>query len=81
MSILADIYNGKYQPQAKPTPLPQELRAADIAFWEKVREALGIDCIDEYLYRHSEQEALSDIDHFREGFRLGVLLMLEVLQA
>ena len=58
MSILADIYNGKYQGQASRAHYPQELRDKDMEFWDK--------------------ENLTDIHHFREGFKLGVRLMLEV---
>ncbi len=78
MSILADIYNGKYQGQASRAHYPQELRDKDMEFWDKVTEALGSEVVDAHLYKLCEKGNLTDIHHFREGFKLGVRLMLEV---
>lgn len=78
MSILGEIYNGEYRPVEKKTIKPQEMRAKDTAFWDKAAEALGHESVDEHLYHLCEGENLDDADNFRKGFRLGVLLMLEV---
>lgn len=79
MSILYDIYNDAYHAQEHRPKLPKEIQEQDLAFWEKVTEALGADYVDQHLYRLSEKEHLTDYDHFREGFRLGVQLMLEAI--
>lgn len=81
MSILADIYNERYHAQASRPHYPQELREKDLAFWEKATQALGGDVVDAHLYKLCEKENLNDIHHFREGFKLGVQLMLEVFEA
>ncbi|MCM1297574.1 MAG: hypothetical protein NC311_18710 [Muribaculaceae bacterium] len=79
MSILTDIYNDEYHPQDTRPILPQDLREKDLAFWEKASEVLGREFVDAHLYRLCEIEHFNDYHHFREGFRLGVLLMLEVM--
>ena len=81
MSILADIYNERYHAQASRPHYPQELREKDLAFWEKATQALGGDVVDTHLYKLCEKENLNDIHHFREGFKLGVQMMLEVFEA
>ena len=78
MSIIDDIYNGRYHPQENRAHYPQELRDKDMEFWNKVSETLGDDVVDAHLYKLSEKEKITDIHLFREGFRLGVLMMLEV---
>ena len=80
MSILNDIYWDKYHPQVTGPVLPQDLREKDLAFWEKASGVLGGDFVDAHLDRLCEIENLNDFHNFREGFRLGVLLMLEVMQ-
>ena len=80
MSILNDIYCDEYHPQVTGPVLPQDLREKDLAVWEKASEVLGGDFVDAHLYRLCEIENLNDFHNFREGFRLGVLLMLEVMQ-
>ncbi len=78
MSILTDIYDGEYRaPHSRP-PCPQELEDNDLAFWDKAAEALGLDAIDAHMNLLHEKQHLTDIHHFREGFKLGVQLMLEV---
>ena len=81
MSILADIYNERYHAQASRPHYPQELKEKDLAFWEQATQALGGDVVDAHLYKLCEKENFNDIHHFREGFKLGVQLMLEVFGA
>ena len=78
MSILEEIYNGKYNPWMDEATTPQNVREKDIAFWKKAAEALGLETVDEHLYRLCESENADDVHNFRKGFQLGVLLMLEV---
>ena len=72
MSIIEEIYNGQYQPQAGGPVFPRDMREEDLAFWKKVTEALGDDFADAHLRRIC-------LYHFREGFRLGVRLMLDAM--
>ena len=46
MSIIEEIYNGQYQPQAGGPVFPRDMREEDLAFWKKVTEALGEDFAD-----------------------------------
>lgn len=79
MSIIEEIYHGQYQPQAGRPNYPRNLQAEDIAFWDKVTEVMGSDFVDAHLYRLSKKADLTDLYHFREGFKLGVRLMLEAV--
>lgn len=78
MSILQDIYNGGYTPGKAADKLPFSLRLQERAFFEAVEEAMG----GEFLQRHWDGlckiESVRDYASFREGFRLGVSLMLEL---
>lgn len=78
MSILEEIYNDSYHVQARRGEEPKELRERNLAFWEKVAEALGDDVLDQHMYDLDESEHIQDVHRFREGFKLGVLMMLEV---
>lgn len=79
MSIVEEIYNGQYQPQAGGPVFPRDMREEDLAFWKKVTEALGDDFADAHLRRMCKKEGLACLYHFREGFRLGVRLMLDAM--
>ena len=79
MSILQDIYNENYFPSEPIEKMPKKLRSKKIAFYDEVERALG----EEFLTRHwaglCDAEQFQDYANFREGFRLGVSLMMELL--
>ncbi len=77
--ILEELYMGYFLEQHKPSP---ETRAATRKEGEalgKLLPGLGGDTVEELQARQSETLISSNLDWFREGFRLGVSLMLEVL--
>ena len=57
MSIIEEIYNGQYQPQAGGPVFPRDMREEDLAFWKKVTEALGDDFADAHLRRMCKKRA------------------------
>ena len=78
MSILQDIYDGAYNPNRVMEDMPAELRKRKAAF-DADMEKIGA---DEVYQRHWDivcaVENFTSHVNFREGFRLGVLLMLEL---
>ena len=79
MRILQKIYNEDYTPGKAADDLPFSLRLKTRAFWDALEEGMG----EEFLERHSEDlnkiEQFRDYANFREGFRLGVSLMMELM--
>lgn len=78
MSILQDIYDGAYHPDRAQSELPEELKRRREAFSADMEKIGG----DEVYERHWDTlcavEEFTSHANFREGFRLGVLLMLEL---
>ena len=77
--ILEELYVDYFLEQYKPSP---ETRAATRKEGEalgKLLPGLGGDTVEELQARQSETLISSNLDWFREGFRLGVSLMMEVL--
>lgn len=77
--ILEELYMDYFLEQYKPSP---ETRAATRKEGEalgKLLPGLGGDTVEELQARQSETLISSNLDWFREGFRLGVALMMEVL--
>lgn len=63
-------------------PLSEEclkLIQEDDKLWEKVKPLIGREAIDELLYSSSDIAYQTNYEWFREGFRLGAGLMLELL--
>lgn len=81
MSILQDIYNGYYSPIEKPVNIPSSLLRKEQAFFGEVEKVMGQDFLEKHRGSICEVGDHYNFDSFREGFRLGVSLMLEVLDA
>ena len=79
MSILQDIYNATYHPPEPIEEIPCEIYRKRQEFFEEVKDALGRDFVEKHLENLYEVENCRDYINFREGFRLGVLLLMEVL--
>lgn len=78
MSILQDIYDEAYHPGRSLLEMPEDLKKRYAAFDAAMEEIGG----DEVWERHWDTlcavEEFTNYANFREGFRLGVLLMLEL---
>lgn len=78
MSTLRDIYDNEYSPQARQINTPFSLRLKKRAFMDAVEEAMGAAFIEHHRKGLSEWESFQNYASFREGFRLGVSLMMEL---
>lgn len=72
--LLKDIFNGIYEPKIVPHPMTKEERAV----WEKAIALFGENMVDEMLSAECRSLAETEYEYFRQGFRLGAQLMLEL---
>ena len=79
MSVLEKIYSGDYNPDKAAEKLPFSLRLKERAFFEAIEESMGADFIERHWDGLCKVEHFRDYANFREGFRLGVSLMMELL--
>lgn len=80
-SILDELYCGGYAPDIKPSPEARENGKKAAEMLDRVKAAFGLDFVNEL----GSCSAIITIDehqqYFKEGFRLGARLMMEVLGA
>ena len=79
MSLLHDIYNDNYDPCKPLDKMPFSLRLKERAFFDAVEMAMGAEFIERHWDGLCKIEQFKGYANFREGFRLGVSLMLEML--
>ena len=79
MTILENIYNGDYDPGRAADNLPFSLRLGERAFYDAVEKTMGAKFLERHWDGLCKIEHFRDCANFREGFRLGVSLMLEML--
>lgn len=77
MSILHEIYGGGYAPSESLEKLPEELNDKWWTFFEEVEKVMGLEFIEQHWDALMEADLYRDFANFREGFRLGVALMME----
>ena len=79
MSTLQDIYSGEYCPCEMAEKIPAALRDRQWAFYEEIEKRFGAEVIERHWDNLCEANNARDYANFREGFRLGVSLMMELL--
>jgi len=79
MSTLHDIYNKQYTPDKSLSKMPFTLRLKERAFLDAVETEMGADFLERHQEGLRKVEEFKGFANFREGFRLGVSLMLELL--
>ena len=77
--ILREIFDGEYDITPKRDKTQQELDEKLCAEWDKVQKMFGAEFIDRLFELEGEKEGWRAFHYYREGFRLGVRLMLEAL--
>ena len=77
--ILREIFDGEYDITQKRDKTHQELNEKLCAEWDKVQKMFGDEFIDRLFELEGEKEGWRAFHYYREGFRLGVRLMLEAL--
>lgn len=79
MSILQDIYSGGYCPCETADKIPAKLRNREWAFYDEIEKRFGAEVIERHWDSLCEADSARDYANFREGFRLGVSLMMELM--
>ena len=77
--ILREIFDREYDITPKRDKTQQELDEKLCAEWDKVQKMFGDEFIDRLFELEGEKEGWRAFHYYREGFRLGVRLMLEAL--
>ena len=79
MDILEDLYYGQYHVSLPASEKFRELQKQELAFWDHIKEAVGLAYLEEHFDHLAEREGMIELHCFQEGIRLGVSLMLELL--
>ena len=74
-STLREIFDGIYEEKIAAHPMTK----AESAVWENAQSLLGEDFVDKMVCSQSRSLTEGQFDSFRQGFRLGALLMLELI--
>ena len=77
MNILDEIYDEIYLGEEPDTEEYRGLRESYYAVWDKAEEILGEEFFDKVWNTVVELNTAANRNYFKEGFRLGVQLMLE----
>ena len=77
MSILQDIYYHEYFPSEPLDEMPFDLCQKQQEFYNEVEKAMGEEFIAKLWDNLGDVQAFRDYINFREGFRLGIPLMME----
>ena len=80
-SLLHEIFNDEYDITPNRDKTQRELDEKLCAEWDKVQRMFGDEFIDRLFELEGEKEGWRAFHYYREGFRLGVRLMLEALGA
>lgn len=78
-SILKELYEERFYANWQVTPEYQALADKEGELWEQVKPLIGRKMIDRLLDIQSDLAYQGNYEWFREGFRLGASLMLELL--
>lgn len=78
-SLLYEIYSGDYDITPERDKKQQELEKTLCEEWDKIQAVFGDVFIDRLLELEAEREDWRAFHYYREGFLLGVRLMLEGL--
>ena len=73
--ILREIFDELYEGKIGSHPMTPKERKA----WEKAQSVLGGEMVDKLVYAQSRSISEGHYDSFRMGFRLGALLVLELI--
>ncbi len=74
--ILREIYTELYVEKTSGRPMTKK----DQELWDKAQEILGYDMLDQMTCALNRAASEEFYDNFRLGFRVGALLMLELVQ-
>lgn len=79
-SILDQLYYGQFDLCAMPVSDEYKKCAKKLSpYWDQMGEQLGMSFCTDFSNALAEQESIREREMFREGFRLGSRLMLELM--
>ena len=73
--MLREIFDEYFAGKISSHPMTEE----ENAVWDEARAVLGADAVDQLLYAQARSLSEGHLDSFRLGFRLGALMMLELV--
>ena len=74
-NILRELFENDYKPRIHFHKMSEQ----DAAAWDRAQKILGSDTVDQLTESLGETAYETHFDYFREGFRLGALLMRELM--
>ena len=77
--VLKQVYKDKFFARRPLTEEYQSLAEKDGILWKEARPLLGRELMDKIQNSQSDINYQTNYEWFREGFRLGASLMLELL--
>lgn len=77
--ILKELYEERFYTHWQTTPEYRKLADKEAALWEQAKPLLGQKLIDQLSNSQSDVSYQTNYEWFREGFRLGASLVLELL--
>ncbi len=77
--ILKELFESPAYRCCESTEELTALRKKLLSLWEQVTPLVGLEVIDEINNTEGEITAIGNLHWYKKGFRLGALLMLEVL--
>ena len=77
-NILKSLYEERFYANWQATPEYQELADKEGELWEQVKPLIGQKMIDQIMRSQSDLSYHTNYEWFREGFRLGASLILEL---
>lgn len=77
--IIKELYEERFYTNWRATPEYQALADREDELWEQVKPLIGQKIIDQLMGSQSDLSYQTNYEWFREGFRLGASLMLELL--
>ena len=78
-SLLYEIYSGEYDTIPKWDAKRRELGEKICDEWDKVQRMFGDEFMERLFDLEAKREDWQEFQYYREGFRLGIRLMLEAL--
>lgn len=73
--LLREIFDNIYVEKVPGRPMTRE----ECRTWDKAQVILGEDFLDQMIHSQSRSITEEQYDYFREGFRLGARLILELM--
>ena len=77
--IIKELYDSALYTDRAPSEELLALRAEESKLWEKIEPLLGLETMDKLTDVQASIDNEKNLTWFREGFRLGASLMLELL--